>query len=86
MICVIRRYFEKKRRIIMSIEVGSRLKEIRQKLMTTRQQWGEKLGLKLEHRHLIEKDLKKRSRGFPQFTISKCRLGDRDQKPLSNGK
>jgi transcriptional regulator with XRE-family HTH domain len=45
MICVIMRYFEKKRRIIMSNEVGSRLKEMRQRLKMTQQQLGEKLGI-----------------------------------------
>jgi len=39
------RYFEKNRRIIMSNEVGSRLKEIRQRLKMTQAQWGEKLGI-----------------------------------------
>jgi len=39
------RYFEKNRRIIMSNEVGSRLKEIRQRLKMTQAQLGEKLGI-----------------------------------------
>jgi transcriptional regulator with XRE-family HTH domain len=39
------RYFEKNRRISMSNEVGSRLKEIRQRLKMTQAQWGEKLGI-----------------------------------------
>jgi len=39
------RYFEKNRRIIMSNEVGSRLKEIRQRLKMTQVQLGEKLGI-----------------------------------------
>jgi transcriptional regulator with XRE-family HTH domain len=39
------RYYEKKRRIIMSTEVGSRLKEIRQRLKMTQAHLGEKLGV-----------------------------------------
>jgi transcriptional regulator with XRE-family HTH domain len=45
MICVIIRYFETKRRIIMSNGFGSRLKEIRQRLKMTQQQLGKILGI-----------------------------------------